>query len=231
WSEGVRGDATGYFVNYPGAIAADPETGAIALADTSNNKIKEFSSDGTFLWQTGAGPGSALGRFRAPAGVAVGPDGSVFVADTGNRRVQVLRGTDGAALRSFSANMITPTGVTVDPSTGNVYVADTGRHQVLVYTDAGTFVRAIGNTPTLRRPYDVAVDATQVYVVDRGLNPFVGFRQSDGGLVGSFGGAGSGATQMRDPQGVGISSDGKLYIADSRNDRVQVWCVSTACGA
>ena len=231
WSEGVRGNATGYFLNYPGAIGADPTTGAIVLADTSNNRIKEFASGGTFLWQRGTGPGGALGQFRAPAGVAVGPDGSVFAADTGNDRVQVLRGTDGAPLRSFRANMIAPTGVTVDPSTGNVYVADTGRHQVLVYTNGGTFLRAIGGTATLKRPYDVAVDATQVYVVDRGLDRFIVFRKSDGGLVGSFGGLGSGPTQLDDPQGVGISSNGKLYIADSRNDRVQIWCVTSACGA
>jgi tripartite motif-containing protein 71 len=231
WSEGVRGSATGYFLNYPGAIGADPNTGAIVVADTSNNRIKEFDGGGLFLWQKGTGAGAALGQFRSPAGVAVGPDGSVFVADTGNRRVQVLRGSDGAFLRSFKTNMITPTGVTVDPSNGTVYVADTGRHQILVYTNAGTFLRAIGGKPTLKRPYDVAVDATTIYVVDRGTNEFVEFTKTDGGLIGSFGGTGSGATQLRDPQGVGVSSDGRLYIADSRNDRVQVWCVSSACGA
>src|SRR5207247_5064083 len=146
----------------------------------------------------------------------------------GNGRVQVLRGSDGAFLRSFKTNMMTPTGVTVDPSIGTVYVADTGRHQILVYTNAGTFLRAIGGSPTLKRPYDVAVDGSTIYVVDRGLNRFVEFRKTDGGLIGSFGGLGSGATQFRDPQGVGISSDGRLYIADSRNDRAQVWCVRSA---
>jgi len=231
WSVGVRGSATGYFLNYPGAVGVDATSGAIAVADTSNNEIKEFDANGVFLWQKGSGAGGAQGQFRSPAGVAVGPDGSVFVADTGNRRVQVLRGSDGAFQRSFSANMSSPTGVTVDPATGNVYVADTGRHQVLVYTNGGSYLRSIGSSPTLKRPYDVAVDEAAIYVTDRGQNRFTVFRKSDGVLLGSFGSLGSGPGQFRDPQGIGVAPDGKLYVADSRNDRVAVWCVSSLCGA
>jgi tripartite motif-containing protein 71 len=231
WSVGVRGNATGYFLNYPGAVGADPNTGAIAVADTSNNRIKEFDAAGTLRWQKGTGAGSAQGQFRAPAGVAVGSDGSVFVADTGNGRVQVLRGSDGAFLRSFHTNMSSPTGVTVDPATGNVYVADTRRHQVLVYTNGGAFLRSIGSSPTLRRPYDVAVDGTSVYVTDRATDRFVVFRKSDGALIGSFGTSGSAPGSFDDPQGIGVAPDGRLYIADSRNDRVDVWCVSSLCGA
>jgi tripartite motif-containing protein 71 len=229
WSVGVRGNATGYFLNYPGAVASDPTDGSIAVADTNNNRVKKFDAGGVFLWQAGKNAGGAQGQFFNPAGVAIAPDGNVYVADTKNHRVQVLSGSSGAFLAAFGAASLTsPTGVTVDPPTGNVYVADTGKHAVIVFTASGTRLSQIGGSPTLKRPYDVAVDGTRVFVSDRGLNKFVVFNQSNGSLVGSFGGLGGGTGQFRDPQGIAVGN-GKLYVSDVKNDRIQVWCVDSSC--
>jgi DNA-binding beta-propeller fold protein YncE len=230
WSRGVRGNATGYFLNYPGAVGTDPNDGSIVIADTQNNSIKKFTTDGTFVWQTAGTPASGVEFSNQPAGVGVGPDGKVYVASTLNKQVQVLNGSTGGFISAFGTGTLgTPNGVAVDPANGNVYVADSGKKAVLVFTSGGSLIRSI-TTSAMKRPYGVAVDDTRVYVTDRGQNKFFMFNKADGVLLGSFGGLGGGAGNFRDPQGIAYHG-GELYVADVENDRISIWCVSTACGA
>jgi hypothetical protein len=80
--------------------------------------------------------------------VAVNNGGQIFVADTGNHRIQKFSstgifvstlGSQGTGDGQFES----PSGVAVD-SGGNIYVADTGNHRVQKFTSSGVFVAAIG---------------------------------------------------------------------------------------
>jgi len=71
-----------------GAAALDG--GRFVVADAAMHSLRVFSAEGTELQRTG-GFGAAIGQFAYPAGVAVGVDGRVYIADTGNARVQVVR--------------------------------------------------------------------------------------------------------------------------------------------
>jgi DNA-binding beta-propeller fold protein YncE len=79
------------------------------------------------------GSGTADGLFNSPRGVYVGPTDHMFVADTGNNRIQVFEdisfdgkfGTAGTGDGQFNA----PSDVTVDAN-GYVYVADTGNNRI-----------------------------------------------------------------------------------------------------
>jgi DNA-binding beta-propeller fold protein YncE len=63
-------------------------TGSVYVADTGNNRIQQFSHNGTFI-STWGSEGNTNGQFIGPAGIAVNPmTGSVYVADTGNNRIQ-----------------------------------------------------------------------------------------------------------------------------------------------
>jgi DNA-binding beta-propeller fold protein YncE len=233
WSIGVRGNATGYFLNYPGDVAADRSDGSIVVADTANNRIKKFTAGGVLVWQEGTAGGSGEDAVNQPAGIAVGPDGKVYVADTLNKRIKILDGSDGTFLSAFGGtNLGSPVGVAVDPATGTIYVADTGKKAIQVFSSGGSFLRSITQT-AMKRPYDVAVDGSRIYVPDRGQHKFFMFdKNSSGsaGFQGSFGGMGTGMNQFRDPQGISYYA-GKIYISDVQNDRIQVWCVSAGCGA
>ena len=69
-------------------IAVD-STGALYLADTGNDRILVFDTNGTILRQWG-GLGSAPGALNNPWGLAIDRNDWVYVADTGNHRIQVF---------------------------------------------------------------------------------------------------------------------------------------------
>ena len=63
-------------------------TGNVYVADRYNNRIQEFSPNGTYITSWGS-EGSENGQFKYPAGVAIdASSGNVYVADTDNHRIQ-----------------------------------------------------------------------------------------------------------------------------------------------
>ncbi len=122
------------------------------------------------------GIGSGDGQFNSPTGITVDANGTVYVVDTGNNRVQKFDsagnfitkwGTAGSGPGQFS----NPTGIELD-SAGNVYVADTGNARVQRFTASGTFVNQIvaadGSPPPIAS-IDLGFDSDGVmYVLDRG---------------------------------------------------------------
>ena len=74
----------------PEGIAVDSSSGNVYVADTINNRIQVFSSNGTFISVLGR-DGGASGILRSPEGIAVdSSSGNVYVADTGNNRISVF---------------------------------------------------------------------------------------------------------------------------------------------
>ncbi len=124
-------------------------SGNVYVADTDNDRVQKFQSDGSFLakWEGTGGDG---GKFLRPYGIAVDAAGDVYVADSHNHRVQKLTsdggfvtkwGTEGGVEGQFN----TPYGVAVDAS-GNVYVADTGNLRIQKFSPAFPFLTP---TPTV----------------------------------------------------------------------------------
>jgi len=91
----VDGQGSEARFNFPAGIAVDAE-GNLYVADTANHCIRKITPDGTVTTLAGNGaPGDVDGlageaQFRAPEGVAVGTDGNIYVADTGNHRVRKI---------------------------------------------------------------------------------------------------------------------------------------------
>ena len=131
---GSRGDGV-YQLKDPCGIAARRDD--VYVADTWNGRVLHFSLQGRSL-------GKAPGDFYGPRGVAVGGDGRVWIADTGNDRI-VVCDKDlsnpklfGGKAGSGPEELASPVGIAVGPS-GRVYVADSGNRRIQVLDADGKF--------------------------------------------------------------------------------------------
>ena len=115
---GTKGSGPGEF-DMPHAIALDSQ-GRLLVADeqpTSDKpRIQVFDQDGTFIEQW-----ADIG-LNLPTGLAVGPDGTVYVGDSRGNAIHVIR--DGEVVEVIGSLQGRPHGITIDPETGVLYFAD-----------------------------------------------------------------------------------------------------------
>jgi sugar lactone lactonase YvrE len=190
----------------PNGVAYDA-AGNLYFADTNRHQVYESSLAGVLTVVAGSGAqgfggdgGAAVqAQLDSPEGVAVGPDGTLYIADTRNQRIRAVAagqittfagsgstgfaGDNGPAL---AAAFRGPTALALD-ATGALLVCDTLNHRVR---------RISGGTITT-----IAGSATQGFAGD---------------------GAAATAAELDTPSGVAVGSDGRIYIADSHNDRIRV---------
>ncbi len=109
--------------------------------------------------------GQEPGQLSGPTGIAVAADGTVFVADTGNHRVQAFD-PSGGFLRTFGSvgegpgEFRRPMDIDVD-SSGQVYVAELGGDRIQVFTPRGQLIRTIRGEGTPAGSFDGAASPHQ----------------------------------------------------------------------
>jgi DNA-binding beta-propeller fold protein YncE len=108
--------------NYPCNVAFGPDGNTYIADGYGNTRIHVFTADGRLLFSWGE-PGSGPGQFRLPHGIAVGKDGTVYVADRENSRIQLFS-PDGKYLTEWT-DVARPCQVAIDGE-GYVYVAELG---------------------------------------------------------------------------------------------------------
>jgi len=76
-------------INQKAGLAVDPERALVYVTDPGNARVLVYRTDGTFVATWGE-RGTGANQFLSPTGIAVGPDGRVYVADGDAHRVLIL---------------------------------------------------------------------------------------------------------------------------------------------
>lgn len=188
------------------------------------------------------GRGASLlhgGEFISPLyGMTIDRQGSIFVVDNGNNRVQkfeksgnfiLLWGNFGAANGSFN----NPTGIACDAK-GDVYVADTNNHRIQKFDGKlGHFLMKFGSRGNgegqLNSPWGIAVDRVRgyIYVVDSANFRIQKFDET-GEFIMQWGSFGNNDGQFYFARGIAVDqNDGAVYVVDMGNHRIQKFDTST----
>ena len=207
---GDGGSADDADLNAPTALAID-SIGNIYVADTGNQRIRLIDRKGNIYTIAGTGRRGYEGEgtkaknttLNNPTGVAVNSKGFVFVADTGNHRIRMI-----------------------EPTTGKL-VTVVGNGEALDDGDWGLAVNA-----SLNRPTAIIFDKhDNLFIADTG-NHKIRFVDSKTGRILTLTGTGEAGysgdnsgrpsdAQFNEPTGLALDRLGRLYIADTNNNRIR----------
>lgn len=212
---GGFGSQPGQF-EYPRALAVDPLTARVYVADTANNRIQVLGAGRRPIDSWGVS-GRGPGNLTLPSDVATDDQGRVVVADTADDRIELLD-TAGHHVNAVGARILDrPLGV--GPGFGGLVVSDTYHDRVVQLAADGSLVRELAGTGDgpgqVHSPTGVARSpAGDVWIADRGNDRVLQFHP-DGSFAQAIGGFSA-------PQDVTFDPAGAMYVADTGHGQIVV---------
>ena len=233
-----------------GGLAVDT-AGNLYVADTWDDRVRRIDANGIISTVAGTGDAGRSGdagpaveaRLDRPEGVAIGPSGDIYIADTDNhlvRRVDASgtittivgtgdRGYSGDGGPATEAALSEPRAVAVD-SVGNVYIADSANGIVRRVAADGTISTVAGIPPeadpssvdfsanqSITRPYALIAGLSgELFIADAWGDSILRLDQ-DGQVEEHIG---LGRPDLLHPAGVAIDANGNVFVADTGNHRV-----------
>jgi WD40 repeat protein len=224
-------------VAIPPALSPDitlAPDGNLWVVDGIEHGFRVFSPDGALIetWgELGSGEGQFSFRrsFDYLGALAFAPDGSFYVADTRNCRIQQFDRNRNfirawGSVGTGDGQFIEPIDVNVDAA-GNVYVIDDKRDDIQKFTADGLFLLRFGGRGSgegqLSSTGSGAIDPEgNFWIADYGNNRLQQFTP-EGAFLQSVGTGGTNEGEFNFPTTVAIDQAGNLYVADSGNGRIQ----------
>ncbi len=231
----------------PAIVALTVSLSGCHVSSGSAGGSNELATKGSAKYQVVHGwPVLPEGRILGQAtGVGLDSHNHVFVFHRAGREwsdpfpeepirkptIMVFEGGTGALVAEWGQNLfVMPHGLTVD-SEDNVWITDVGRHQVFKFTHDGDLLLTVGTASVpgtdsshFNLPTDVAVlPDGSFYVSDGYANSRVVKFSSSGQFQFQWGTKGSEPGQFDLPHGIAIDGEGRVFVADRSNSRVQVF--------
>ncbi len=245
---GVPGNNNAHFSS-PRAGAVDSATGRLFISDSTNQRIQVYDTTTMNVVATIGVPGSVgtdTTHFNLPGNLGFDPVANkLYVADTGNQRVQIFDGTSYAYVGTLGTTGTTgvdnshfnaPSSARLNPLTRQLYVADQGNARVQVYdADSLAYIATLGtpgeagsDNTHLKQPNDIDYNSStnQVLVSDGGNSRLQVFDATSFAYNMTLGGAGPGNnSSFALPDSVAFDPVTNLVlVADAgSNARVQVF--------
>ena len=198
--------------------------GRILVTDAGRQAILVFDEvQGELsIWED-AGDG---GTFQSPVGIASHANGDILVADAALGAVIVLT-PDGSPLGRIGEGVLQrPSGLSVDPASGEIFVSDTVAHDIKVFGPGGKLLRTIGRPGTspgeFNGPTHIQFNDGRLYVTDT-LNARVQVMTAHGDVTAEIGRRGLYVGNLVRPKGVTNDMHGNVYVIESYYDHLLVF--------
>ena len=197
-------------------VVAERGANCITILNKEGRKVKSF---GTY------------GQFTYPRGVAISHDGHILVPD--NHRLQKLT-FEGDCVKSVGSGETgngplqfnVPIGITVHPTTGQIFIADMYNHRIQVFNKDLTYSHSFGKKGSSQEqfncPWDVTFDNEEyLYVADR-YNHCIKKFTPTGQYISTFSSEGSNPGQIKQPTSI-IIDNNLLYVSELGNNRISIF--------
>jgi len=231
-----RGEQTGQGFRYPVALAVNPRTGYIYVANRSYEyrvelkRITILTVDEHYVSQFATG-GQRDGDIFWPRGLAIDKEDNVYLSDEWLQRISIWT-ADGEYLGKWGTagsgdgEINRPAGIAFD-SQDNLFVVDGSNHRIQKFTKDGQFLAKWGSFGSgdgqFNLPWGIEIDSNDnVYIADWRNDRIQKF-SPEGDFLMKFGSSGSADGQLNRPTGVAVDKDGDIYITDWANDRLQMF--------
>ncbi|CAF1150603.1 unnamed protein product [Adineta steineri] len=229
---------------YPYGFAFDASSNSLLIANAQTNNIIRWvlgASSWTLVIGSPTGlSGNTSTLLNQPIGITLDPLGNIYVADSGNHRIQffVAGQSNGTTIAGVTGSGITqlyyPYGFAFDASSNSLLIANAQTNNIIRWVlGASSWTLVIGS-PTglsgststlLNQPIGITLDPLgNIYVADSGnhrIQFFVAGQSNGTTIAGVTGSPGISQNQLNSPYWVIVDNQLNLYVSDHNNNRVQ----------
>src|ERR671912_38704 len=228
---GGKGSEDGQLIS-PHSIDIDKD-GYVYVTDTGNDRIQKYSPDGKFILKWGNEDTGGRGAERTPHQLTVDYNGYVYLTDTNGH--QILKfDENGKFIQSYGSKgstegkFLEPHGIVFD-SNNTMYVTDMKNSRVQVFDKDFNFIRQWGSFGTGPGQFSGTIPGIDyyekedlVFVADKRSTNFQVFDEN-GKSISKYGSKGKQDGQFNRPEDIAIDPEGKVFVADTGNSRIQVF--------
>ena len=227
---GEMGSEDGQFLKLHDVVV-DPSGNYVYTLELKNHRVQKFTSDGEFILKWSFEKTGGRGSDRTPHQIAIDSKGYVYLSDMNGN--QILKFDDvGNFIKILGSNgtgegqFVHPHGIVFD-SNNNMYVTDIGNYRIQLYDfnlmkQWGTY----GDGPDQFLKTFPGIDYFDkeklLFVVDK-TSANVKVFDSKGEFLTKFGTKGKADGQFNRPEDISVDSNGRAFITDTGNSRIEVF--------